>query len=432
MKNWLAIIIFFTTVSVTFAQGGWYKINSPTDVRLNRLYFLNENTGWVAGDSGKIYKTTDGTATWIDQSTSTMNNIYDIRFLNENTGWALAWIIDLGSYNNYGTEIISTTNGGEDWNLQEFSQPDLFLETIYFKNENEYYLGGYPGQFLKSTDAGLNWNPVVVDSSVFAFFPVLSVDYYSSTLAIASGGYIDIAGVMWKSTNNGLSWFAQAVGPEPVQDFIIFDSLNILGVGGDFEYGTGVVRSSDGGVTWEHENLNILGTASSVSFRNRNNGWMCLGFAGALLFTRDGGSTWETYYTSDSAEIYQLQFINDSTGYGVGVDGVIISFSRNPSGIETNQNIFDTDFRLYQNYPNPFNPTTAIKYYLPEKSAIKLTLYDLNGKEILTLDEGVKSQGSYIVTLNARNLSSGVYIYKLLAEHSSGIFSESKKLIHIK
>lgn len=171
-------------MSVTFAQGGWYKINSPTDVRLNRLYFLNENTGWVAGDSGKIYKTTDGTATWIDQSTSTMNNIYDIRFLNENTGWALAWIIDLGSYNNYGTEIISTTNGGEDWNLQEFSQPDLFLETIYFKNENEYYLGGYPGQFLKSTDAGLNWNPVVVDSSVFAFFPVLSVDYYSSTLAI--------------------------------------------------------------------------------------------------------------------------------------------------------------------------------------------------------------------------------------------------------
>lgn len=432
MRKYLILLFLLILTLEVNSQGVWVHSTSPTTSKLERLFFLDEMTGWAAGDSGRIFKTTDGTQTWTQQPTGSVNNIYEINFLNENTGWALAWIIDLNVFPNYGTELLITTNSGELWESRLFEEPDLWLKTVYFKDDQKFYLGGYPGQFLESSDAGNTWSTVVVDSSVFAYFPVINMEFYNENLGFASGGYIDIAGVIWKTTNGGTTWVAQAVGPEPIQDFKIFDSLNIIGVGGDFEYGTGVVRSTDGGDTWEYESLEILGTAYSVSFRNEVDGWMCLGWAGVMMYTRDRGETWEPYYTIDSAQIYQIQFLNDSVGYGVGVDGAVIRFSRDPSNIEQSGNSIVTDFRLYQNYPNPFNPTTVIKYYLPEFANVSVTVYDLSGKEILTLDNGSKNPGNHLVSFNGRDLSSGVYIYTLNAEGRTTTFSDSKKMILLK
>jgi hypothetical protein len=72
-----------------------------------------------------------------------------------------------------------------------------------------------------------------------------------------------------------------------------------------------------------------------------------------------------------------------------------------------------TTLELWQNYPNPFNPTTTIQYTLPQHGFVSLRLYDLLGREILLLDEGIKSAGYHSVTVNANHLSSGVYFYRL-------------------
>jgi len=71
------------------------------------------------------------------------------------------------------------------------------------------------------------------------------------------------------------------------------------------------------------------------------------------------------------------------------------------------------DFELKQNYPNPFNPSTAIEYSIPEKSFVKLSVYNAIGKEVAVLVEGIKEKGVYRYNFNASNLPSGVYIYKL-------------------
>ena len=72
-------------------------------------------------------------------------------------------------------------------------------------------------------------------------------------------------------------------------------------------------------------------------------------------------------------------------------------------------------FLLEQNYPNPFNPTTVIRYQVPVASDVRLVVYDLLDREISTLVNETKNAGYYRVEFDARDLSSGVYFYRLRA-----------------
>ena len=85
-------------------------------------------------------------------------------------------------------------------------------------------------------------------------------------------------------------------------------------------------------------------------------------------------------------------------------------------------------YTLSQNYPNPFNPTTAIEYYTPQLSQVKLVVYNMIGQEVQILEDGEKSSGLYEVEFNAANLPSGVYFYRLEAAN----FIETRKMILMK
>ncbi|HET6272650.1 MAG TPA: T9SS type A sorting domain-containing protein [Bacteroidota bacterium] len=82
-------------------------------------------------------------------------------------------------------------------------------------------------------------------------------------------------------------------------------------------------------------------------------------------------------------------------------------------------------FSLSQNYPNPFNPSTIIRYTLPKESSVSLRVYNLLGQEVAVLAEGLQKAGEYQVQLDAGNLASGTYLYRL----STDDFASSRKLI---
>jgi M6 family metalloprotease-like protein len=86
------------------------------------------------------------------------------------------------------------------------------------------------------------------------------------------------------------------------------------------------------------------------------------------------------------------------------------------------------EYNLFQNYPNPFNPVTNIQYDLPKEGLVSLKVYDLLGREVKSLVNEFKQAGSYIVSFDGSELSSGIYFYRL----ESGNFVQVKRMVLIK
>ena len=97
----------------------------------------------------------------------------------------------------------------------------------------------------------------------------------------------------------------------------------------------------------------------------------------------------------------------------------IIAWVKNgaPESSTSNVSVVDAGairtFELKQNFPNPFNPTTTIQFSVPVSGQVRLTLFDVIGKERATLIDQSMAAGSYQYHLNASTLPSGVYYYRL-------------------
>jgi hypothetical protein len=85
-------------------------------------------------------------------------------------------------------------------------------------------------------------------------------------------------------------------------------------------------------------------------------------------------------------------------------------------------------FSLSQNYPNPFNPSTTIEYALPANAHVSLRLYNAIGEEVKEMVNEMQTAGVKSVRVDAENLPSGVYLYKLVA----GSFTQTKKMILVR
>ncbi len=138
---------------------------------------------------------------------------------------------------------------------------------------------------------------------------------------------------------------------------------------------------------------------------------------------------WQVWQTASvnctlTAGIKQFRILASEGGFNINW------FEISTSTLVMHEGEIPSEYRLLQNYPNPFNPNTTIKFNIPEFASVKLTVYDLLGREITVLIDEPLQAGSYNIKFNteALNLSSGIYLYKLQA----GSYSDSKKLILIK
>lgn len=99
-----------------------------------------------------------------------------------------------------------------------------------------------------------------------------------------------------------------------------------------------------------------------------------------------------------------------------------------PIGIVSGSGTIPGSFLLYQNYPNPFNPGTLIKFSIPKSTLVSLKVFDILGREVITLAEDVFAAGEYRVNFEGKDLASGIYFYTLLA----GDFRETKRMLLVK
>lgn len=178
--------------------------------------------------------------------------------------------------------------------------------------------------------------------------------------------------------------------------------------------------------------LNVLGSNNTVNHL----------FALANLGLAQGGSATGVTGKAPLDSISKaLEAIND----GFDKARFLVGFSMIPSvniPIANNDvtGIVPTQYSLISNYPNPFNPTTTIQYSLPTTSTVKLTIYDLLGREVVVLVDGVEDAGYKSVEWNAVNtlgsqLASGTYFYRLEATDINDFlnhFKEVRKMFLVK
>jgi flagellar hook assembly protein FlgD len=95
--------------------------------------------------------------------------------------------------------------------------------------------------------------------------------------------------------------------------------------------------------------------------------------------------------------------------------------------------VIPTEYRLSQNYPNPFNPSTSIQFDIPKEGHVVLKVYDMLGREVVTLVDDEVEAGSFDVTWNGTGdngqvLPSGIYFYRIM----TGEFVQTKKMVYMR
>jgi len=152
-------------------------------------------------------------------------------------------------------------------------------------------------------------------------------------------------------------------------------------------------------------------------------GKICWGHAGNSF----GHSTVVMSYPQDTVCISLMMNIDINTG-AVATSFMNTVLNNRPIGIQNISTINPAGYNIYQNYPNPFNPETNIKFDVPSKSEVKLTIFDALGKEVQNVFTGNLNAGTYSYKWNASAFPSGIYFYKLQADN----FFEVRKMSLVK
>ena len=145
-----------------------------------------------------------------------------------------------------------------------------------------------------------------------------------------------------------------------------------------------------------------------------------------IVLKHDFTKVWKVSVDNETIETYSG--FSRSATMALDSIGITSSSLAATTGVQESPGGVPTEFILSQNYPNPFNPSTVISYTLPAMSNIRLSVVDVLGREVAVLAEGVQSVGQHSAQWDARNVSSGMYFYRLEA----GQFISTRKMLLIR
>jgi hypothetical protein len=211
-------------------------------------------------------------------------------------------------------------------------------------------------------------------------------------------------------------------------------------IGGGMEFGDGaysIIKTIDGGyaVAGDKDSFEPAGDMYIVKY---DSGWNTCGNNDSFVTSQSG--TIDSIISVTPTVTSPTGFITPRTPV-VGSGGSITAIC--VTGIQPISNKIPVSFKLYQNYPNPFNPVTKIKFDIPTPlnppfakggtakpgGFVKLTIFDILGREAAVLVNEELKTGTYEVTWDGENHSSGIYFYRMTTEDK---LIDTKKLVLLK
>ncbi len=430
IKIVIAILLFSSSLK---SQEGWVTQQGPSSVHeLYDVYAINSAIAFAVGDSCKIIKTTDGGENWryVYLSDSKTQYLYSIFFSDSLHGWAVGGVWWEKS------TILKTDDCGETW-YEQTCDAIVPLYAVFFVDAYIGWIAGDSGTILKTIDGGNTWMKKESGTQYNTLKDIYFFNSNNGYIVGKDGGWGHVKyGVILKTSDGGETWTHQT--SDNLNSMCFLDEKNGWIIGVPYENYPPNVRSvlyftNNGGDAWE--TITINGYAlNSLFFVDTNKGWAVGN--NIILNTIDSGKTWTKQFQKDgySDYLHSIFFVDKNTGWAIGFQGAS-SIGRLGSILKTNNgglsNIVNPEitnpkkFCLFQNYPNPFNSTTDINFDLSKTSKVTLMIYDVFGREVETLSEGVFSVGRHKVSWSVNNIPSGLYFYKIETED----FVEVRKMI---
>ena len=402
-------------------QGNTWSCSNISQ-QLNDVQFLDTNTGFVLGGNygfhygyGVLFKTEDGGKTWNMIYYDDFGGRPAILFSNESIGF-------MTSNNIRPSGLFTSSNGGYSWtkdtiltSVADFCLAndstawavDLtgteYLGVIYYTNMGEnkwnffHEIGtlGYPSSIC-FLDEKTGWvvGPISTGSDNYKN---LILKYTEEQGWSNIPNEVDLPVTGMRFIDNEIGWISGGYGNN--------DGFRPI-----------FLRSSDGGENWDQiPGLNYL--ISDFYFENKDHGW-AVGEndqeKGTILETFNGGFAWEVVTDTLPSPLNSLCF-TDSYGWAVGGrwerPGLLLKYVLSDTSDQEYAPIRNEHH--FQNHPNPFHSRTMISYSLSASSDVELNIFDLSGREVITLVNETQQVGNHEVEWNANGMNPAIYICEL-------------------
>lgn len=292
-------------------QRGWYQQVSNTANDLNGVFFQSDRrTGWAVGNGGRIITTADAGASWTMQVSNAGFNLNSVWFTGAGEGWAVG----------AGGTMVHTVNGGVTW-APVTSNASENLNDVWFATPDTGWVAGANGLVLRTFDHGATWQ-----RSTPTTFDLFSISFSGTRDGWAVGN----GGVIVGTHDRGLSWFV-------VTPSITSQALRAVwrrsepaawtaGAAGSVPRTVAGVDSTE----WELRNAGAANDLYGVCYPGDLIGY-AVGVSGAgvgiVLRTDDGGVSWQTQAPGTSFRLKDVFFVDAMNGWAVGRNGTIVHTS---------------------------------------------------------------------------------------------------------
>jgi photosystem II stability/assembly factor-like uncharacterized protein len=399
----------------------WAMQVDGADAALFSVHAVNPSVVWASGGDGLgtsplVLRTTDGGATWLNRTGDMASaDLYCISAVDANRAW-----VGTGD-----GRIFCTLNGGTTWTLQSYNgRQSPFINGVrMFLDGTGYAQGDPPGDgkfvLLKTTDFGGNWAHIANEPQGSSGEAGWNNSFWWTDAA--HGWFGTNHSRVWRTTDGGTGWSSASTGSTSSYGVAFRDAST----GYAIHDGGYVARSTNGGQSWTV--LQPAATAEDLKAVSALPGSTSVWYASGLApyHSRDEGSTW----TAESlfpfiGSLNHISFADTTAGWVVTSYGEILKYI--PSTVTGVEDAIPaevpTGIALLQNYPNPFNGTTRITYTLRGGSASRITVrvFDLLGREVSVLADGIQDEGDHAVVFDARDHASGMYMCVLDAVPLNG------------
>jgi photosystem II stability/assembly factor-like uncharacterized protein len=423
----------------------WSQTGLPPKITGQRLAKSGADTYLTTWGAG-VFKSTDYGDSWFAVNNGiNAATLWDILFDKDGTLYSSAW--------NNG--LAKSTDNGESWKMINNGLTNVYCYGIISDDETGVLLSGTEQGIFRSTDKGENWIKVSslysyhfrkdIKNRIYSMTPGsglyrttdlgltwvrIDKNFISSKIfAFAADQQLNLyagcwGGVIYKSIDDGLNWmkvYQSSNSSTFIEQFDISSNGSIFAASNK----EGILRSTDQGESWSlvKPDAGYIYPVYPVAVDKVGNVYTSSSI-GKILLSKDDGDSWsDITYNAQSLSVRDFLF-----------EGNYIYLATDESVWKGNMDWFTdvrdnetvpTEYFLSQNYPNPFNPTTTINYSLPQAGRVTLGIYDLLGREVITLMDEEKPAGEYETKWNAENYPSGVYFLKMQA----GQFTQTRKLI---